>query len=158
TKEIDAVEREAKTLAQLSHPRIPRFLRSFTEGSGVGLRLYLAAEHVAGEPLSARIARGPLGESEARHIAKQVLEVLAFLHGQRPALVHRDVKPDNLILRPDGTVALVDFGTARALSGTRTFGSTLVGTFGYIPPEQLGGTVGPSSDLYALGTTLLHAL
>lgn len=157
-KEVDAFEREAATLRTLSHPAIPRFISSFSEGSGVHLRLYLAAELVEGEPLSARLARGPLGEPELYSVAFQVLEVLEYLHGQQPPVLHRDIKPENLLVRPEGRLAVVDFGSARWLhSGQRTFGSTLVGTFGYMPPEQLGGTVDVTSDLYALGATLLHA-
>jgi len=154
-QQIDAFEREAATLKTLHHPRIPRFIASFQEGEGVQLRLYLAAEFIEGEPLSARIARGPLSEAELREAATQVLQVLAYLH--KLGLLHRDIKPDNLIVRPGGELVLVDFGSARRLQGSRTFGATLVGTFGYMPTEQLGGTVDATSDLYALGATLLHA-
>ncbi len=154
-QQIDAFEREAATLKTLHHPRIPRFIASFQEGEGVHLRLYLAAEFIEGEPLSARIARSPLAEAELRDVAVQVLRVLAYLH--KLGLLHRDIKPDNLIVRPGGELVLVDFGSARRLSGSRTFGATLVGTFGYMPTEQLGGTVDATSDLYALGATLLHA-
>ena len=154
-QQIDAFEREAATLKTLHHPRIPRFIASFQEGDGVQLRLYLAAEFIEGESLAARIARGPLSESELGDIATQVLQVLVYLH--QLGLLHRDIKPDNLIVRPGGDLVLVDFGSARRLSGSRTFGATLVGTFGYMPTEQLGGTVDATSDLYALGATLLHA-
>jgi protein kinase-like protein/tetratricopeptide repeat protein len=154
-QQIDAFEREAATLKTLHHPRIPRFIASFPEGEGVQLRLYLAAEFIEGEALSARIARGPLAEAELRDVAAQVLQVLAYLH--KLGLLHRDIKPDNLIVRPGGELVLVDFGSARKLQGSRTFGATLVGTFGYMPTEQLGGTVDATSDLYALGATLLHA-
>ena len=154
-QQIDAFEREAATLKTLHNPRIPRFIASFQEGEGVQLRLYLAAEFIEGEPLTARIARGPLVEAELRDVATQVLQVLAYLH--KLGLLHRDIKPDNLIVRPGGELVLVDFGSARKLQGSRTFGATMVGTFGYIPTEQLGGTVDATSDLYALGATLLHA-
>src|SRR5213082_730767 len=127
-QQIDAFEREAATLKTLDHPRIPRFVASFQEGEGVQLRLYLAAEFIEGEALSARIARGPLEEAELRDVATQVLRVLAYLH--KLGLLHRDIKPDNLIVRPGGELVLVDFGSARRLSGSRTFGATLVGTFG----------------------------
>ena len=81
--------------------------------------------------------------------------MLVYLH--KLGVLHRDIKPDDLIVRPGGELVLVDFGSARELSGTHTYGSTLVGTFGYMPTEQLGGTVDATSDLYALGATLLHA-
>ncbi len=89
-----------------------------------------------------------------RGLARQALNVLAFLHDRR--VLHRDVKPANLIVRPDGALSLVDFGVARELLREVTHGGTLVGTFGYMPIEQLGGTVDARSDLYALGATLLH--
>jgi serine/threonine-protein kinase len=157
-EQLDAFEREAAVLRSLSHPAIPRFLASFKEGSGVGTRLYLAQEFLEGESLLQRIERRRLDEAEAWTLAEGMLETLQALHQRTPALIHRDVKPANLILRPDGRVALVDFGAARHLAREVTHGSTLVGTFGYMPPEQLGGTVEPSSDLYALGATLVHAL
>lgn len=157
-EQLDAFEREAAVLRSLSHPDIPRFVASFREGSGVGTRLYLAQEYLEGESLLQRIERERLDEDEAWTLAGQVLETLQSLHQRTPALIHRDVKPANLILRPDGRAALVDFGAARHLARDVTHGSTLVGTFGYMPPEQLGGTVEPSSDLYALGATLVHAL
>src|SRR6266436_3487939 len=154
-QQIDAFEREAATLKTLHHPRIPRYVASFTDGEGVHLRLYLAAEFIEGEMLSARIARGPFSLAELRDVARQVLEVLVYLHGL--GVLHRDIKPDNIIVRWGGELVLVDFGSARWLTGTQTYGSTLVGTFGYMPTEQLGGTVDATSDLYALGATLLHA-
>jgi serine/threonine protein kinase len=158
TEQLDAFEREAAVLRSLSHPDIPRFVASFREGSGVGTRLYLAQEFLEGESLQQRLERRRLDEDEAWTLAEQVLETLQALHQRTPALIHRDVKPANLLLRPGGRAALVDFGAARHLSRQVTHGSTLVGTFGYMPPEQLGGTVEPSSDLYALGATLVHAL
>ncbi|MCP3100314.1 serine/threonine protein kinase [Myxococcus sp. K15C18031901] len=158
TEQLDAFEREAAVLRALEHPDIPRFVASFQEGRGVGTRLYLAQELLEGESLLQRLSRRRLAEDEAWTLAEQVLQTLDALHRRTPALVHRDVKPANLILRPDGRAALVDFGAARHLARDVTHGSTLVGTFGYMPPEQLGGTVEPSSDLYALGATLVHAL
>ncbi len=155
--QIDAFEHEAATLKTLNHPAIPRFIRNFSEGSGVSLRLYLASEFIEGESLAARIDRSPLSEAELFAAARQVLAVLAYLHDRSPPVIHRDIKPHNILLRPDGNLVLVDFGSARGISGPRTYSSTLVGTFGYMPIEQLGGTVDRTSDLYALGATLLHA-
>src|SRR5438105_1131353 len=149
-QQLDAFEREARLLGSVSHPQIPRLIDSFREGEGPSLRLYLAQELVEGEPLSSRIG---IDESEARVIARQLLHILRYLHER--GIVHRDVKPANVLRRPDGTLALVDFGAARAVEGV-THGATLVGTFGYMPPEQLGGTVDATADLYALGATLVH--
>jgi serine/threonine protein kinase len=155
-QELEAFEREARLLSQLSHPRIPRFVRSFTEGSGPGLRLYLAQELVVGESLATVAARGPLPLPAALQVGAAVLDVLAYLHGRSPTVLHRDLKPANLLRGPDGEIRVVDFGVARELAGDRTHNATLVGTAGYMPPEQLGGTVDARSDLYALGATLAH--
>jgi serine/threonine protein kinase len=155
--QIDAFEREAATLKTLRHPAIPRFVASFSDGEGVALRLYMASQFIEGEALSARIAGGRLGEDELRDVARQVLRVLVYLHGQPSPVLHRDIKPDNVLVRPDGALVLVDFGSARRLSGPETYNATIAGTFGYMPAEQLGGTVDRTSDLYALGATLLHA-
>lgn len=155
TEQLDAFEREARLLGSVSHPQVPRLIESFKEGDGASLRLYLAQQLVEGEPLSERMRSHVIDEAEARAIARQVLEILRYLHDR--GIVHRDVKPANVLRRPDGTLALVDFGAARALEGV-THGATLVGTFGYMPPEQLGGTVDATSDLYALGATLVHLL
>ena len=155
---LEAFEREGKFLQRLEHPGIPRFVESFRFGTGVHTRLYLAQEFLEGVTLAARIEKQRLSESEFVYLAQQVLGILSYLHGRTPKMIHRDIKPANLILRPDGTVALVDFGAARDLTGTQTYGSTLVGTFGYMPPEQLGGTVDETSDLYALGASLLHSV
>src|SRR5256884_6545646 len=107
-QQIDAFEREAATLQTLNHPRIPRYVASFADGEGVHLRLYLAAEFIEGEPLSARIARGPLSATELRDVAGQVLAVLVYLHRLR--VLHRVIQPDNLILRPRRALIVVDFG------------------------------------------------
>lgn len=157
-EEVDAFERESRLLRQLTHPRIPKYLASFQVGSGPATRFYLAQEYVSGEPLATTLERGPVGEAEARDVLHQVLEVLVYLHGQQPPVLHRDIKPQNLIRTADGAIHLVDFGAARDLSRGTTHGATLVGTFGYMPIEQLGGTASPASDLFALGATVLHLL
>jgi Protein kinase domain len=158
TRELEAFEREARLLETLSHPRIPRLLGHFQEGEGAALRLYVAEQYIAGETLLARLEHHTFTDDEARGLALQVLEILEYLHGRMPPVLHRDLKPANLILRPDGELCLVDFGSAREAARGATLGSTLVGTFGYMPLEQFGGTVDVTSDLYALGATLMHLL
>ncbi|MBN1203405.1 MAG: serine/threonine protein kinase [Myxococcaceae bacterium] len=157
-QELDAFEREARLLEALSHPRIPRLLGHFQEGEGASLRLYMASEYISGETLLERLGHHTFSEREAQDIGRQVLDILVYLHGRTPRVLHRDLKPANLIRRPDGTLVLVDFGAAREAAQGATAGATLVGTFGYMPLEQFGGTVDVTSDLYALGATLVHLL
>ncbi|MHB8876179.1 MAG: serine/threonine protein kinase [Myxococcaceae bacterium] len=158
TAQLDAFEREAEILRQLNHPQIPRLVESFKVGEGINTRLYLAQEFVRGRSLLEELKEHRFDESEAKGIARALLEVLRYLHGRSPRVIHRDLKPANVVRRTDGRLALVDFGAARDLVRGATHGSTLVGTFGYMPPEQLGGTVDETSDLYALGATLIHLL
>jgi serine/threonine-protein kinase len=153
---IDAFEREARLLRQLSHPQIPRFLGAFREGEGVHTRLYLAQEYVDGQSLHERLQSHQFSEQEARDVAEQVLSILEYLQGLAPMVFHRDIKPANLDQARRRSIALVDFGAARDLGAT--VGATLVGTFGYMPVEQMGGIVDASTDLYALGATLCHLL
>jgi hypothetical protein len=150
-----AFEREAKLLRALDHAAIPRFVAAFEEGSGVNTRYYLAQELVAGVSLEARLADHWFDERELVVIAKQVLAVLVYLQGLAPMVVHRDIKPANLVQREDGTIAVVDFGAAHVSSGT-TAATTSIGTFGYMPIEQMVGQVDATTDVYALGASLLH--
>jgi hypothetical protein len=156
TQTLVAFEREAKLLQQLDHPGVPRFVSSFTEGEGVHTRFYLAQEYVEGASLLARMSTHRFTEEDIVRIARQVLDILEYLHGLEPRVVHRDVKPANILMRKDGSIVLVDFGAARDFS--LTGGATLVGTFGYMPPEQLVGMADATSDLYALGASIAHLL
>ena len=155
TAALAAFEREAKFLQALEHSAIPRFVAAFEEGSGVHTRYYLAQELVEGNALD-RIEDHWYSESEIVETARQVLRVLVYLQSLSPMVIHRDIKPANLLKQPDGSIALVDFGAAYVY-GT-TVGSTTIGTFGYMPVEQLVGIVDGSTDVFALGATLLNLL
>lgn len=155
--ELEAFEREGRLLQQLDHPSIPKFLDTFREGTGPGLRLYLATSLVEGETLEQKLARGPLTTDEARSLTRSLLDVLVYLHGRTPPIFHRDIKPANVVFTPEGRPVVIDFDTARNVAG-QTHGATLVGTFGYMAPEQLGGTVDVTSDVYGVAATVLHAL
>jgi len=157
-KTLDDFAREGELLRQLDHPAIPRFVASFTEGTGSGTRLYLAQQHIEGETLLAKLATHRFDAAEAESLARAVLSILAYLHRLSPPILHRDVKPANLIVGRDGRVSLVDFGSAREVKPGGTHRATVAGTFGYLPPEALGGTVDQTADLYGLGATLLHLL
>ena len=153
---VAAFEREAKFLRALEHPAIPRFCAAFEEGDGVHTRYYLAQELVTGTPLDARLEEHFYSETEIVDLARQVLGILVYLQSLSPMVIHRDIKPANLLRRDDGSIALVDFGAAH-VQGT-TAGSTSIGTFGYMPIEQLAGQVDATTDPYALGASLLHLL
>jgi hypothetical protein len=153
---VAAFEREAKFLRALEHAAIPRFVASFEEGTGVHARYYLAQELVSGSSLEGVLENHWFTEAEIRDVAKQVLAVLVYLQSLSPMVIHRDIKPANLIRRADGSIAVVDFGAAH-VQGT-TAGSTSIGTFGYMPIEQLAGQVDATTDGYALGASLLHLL
>jgi len=153
---VEAFEREGRVLRQLEHPRIPAYVDSFVDGEGVNMRFYLAQGFVAGASLAERLHRHRFTEAEIWDIARQVLEVLVYLQRLSPQVFHRDLKPSNLLQQPDGTIVLVDFGSARERGAT--VGGTVAGTFGYAPGEQMVGVVNATSDLYALGATLVQLL
>ena len=92
-------------------------------------------------------------------IGRQLLEVLTYLGQRNPPVVHRDIKPANIMIDDALTVKLVDFGAAKdKMSSHTALGSTIVGTYGYMAPEQFQGQACPQSDIYAVGATLIHCL
>lgn len=159
-KVIELFEREAKVLANLDHPQIPKYLDYFHIDLESDRRFYLVQELIEGESLATIIQRGErLTEIEVQEIAKQILNVLCYLHELTPPVVHRDIKPQNLIRRTNGAIALVDFGAVQDVyRNTISGGSTFVGTYGYMAPEQFRGQASRASDLYGLGATLLFLL
>lgn len=153
-KPFDLFERECQVLRDLKHPAIPRYLDQFT--SDTGREFFLVMELVEGEPLSRRFGRPGTPQPELLALLDHALGILEYLHARHPPVIHRDIKPSNLIhrpQRPDSPLALIDFGGVRvalAVDG----GSTMIGTFGYMAPEQLHGEVTPATDIYALGATI----
>jgi serine/threonine protein kinase len=159
-KRIELFEREASVLAGLKNERIPRYLEHFSLESAEGRVLYIAEQFLDGESLAdlGRAGRLPMSEADVRRIGTELLAVLDYLGRESPPVIHRDIKPDNVLLRPDGSVALVDFGAARSGLGTAEGGSTTVGTYGYMASEQLHGVATPATDIYGLACTLLFLL
>jgi len=153
-KDVELAEREAKTLARLNHPHLPRYIEHFEEAGA----LYLVMEKIEGKSCAVLRAEGAiLSHADVIRMLEDIGEALRYLHGRSPFIVHRDIKPGNVIRRPDGSFALVDFGAVRdrlKVGG----GSTVVGTFGYMAPEQFQGRASPKSDLYGLGATALAML
>ena len=146
--------READTLAQLKHQAIP----AITDRFELANRHYLVMEYVEGCNLEEELAaRGePLPEGLVIDIARQLCDVLAYLHGLAPPIIYRDMKPSNVMLNSNGRVVLVDFGIARLFKAARK--GTMIGTLGFAPPEQYQGLVDPRSDIYSLGATLHYVL
>jgi hypothetical protein len=157
-KAVELFEREARVLASLDHPQIPdyvEFVPVAADHTG-----YLVQELAPGSSLEARLAAGErFTQAQVRDIAEQLLGVLVYLAQLVPPVVHRDIKPGNVIIGDHGRCYLVDFGSVRdAVEASSTGGSTVAGTFGYMAPEQLHGEASPRSDLFGLGMTLVHLL
>ena len=153
-KDVELAEREARVLQSLTHAKLPRYVDRFEEDGA----LYLVMEKIDGESLAALRARGAtLPEAEVVGLLRDASDVLDYLHGRAPPVIHRDIKPGNVIRRPDGSFAFVDFGAVRDKLRPEG-GSTVVGTFGYMAPEQFQGRALPGSDVYAVGATALTML
>ncbi len=151
-------KREATILASLRHPNLPRVTDHFViPGEGQ----YLVMDFVAGEDLRQRLERsGPVPESESLPWFLEICDALAYLHTRVPAILHRDIKPGNIKLTPDGKAMLVDFGLAKVVddSGSTTTGAKAM-TPGFSPPEQYGsGRTDPRTDIYSLGATMYASL
>jgi hypothetical protein len=154
---IEAFQRTTAALQQLQHPRIPRFISAFSEGIGVGMRLYLVQSFLPGESIEQN-RRVRYGELEILKVAREVLSILKYLHEFSPPVVHGDVKVANLIRGPENTLWLVDFGLTRLVEETEGRGMSGAAASGYAPlgePARIGDA---STDLYALGATLLSLL
>jgi hypothetical protein len=157
-KARELFQREAAVLSGLRHPGIPAvFGKADAKWEGAETAC-LVMEYVEGTSLATVIAeRRRMADAEAVTILVDLLGILDYLHTRVPPVVHRDIKPANIILRPEGAPALVDFGCVReGFAGASEPGSTVAGTYGYMPYEQYMGQALPSSDLYALGATMLH--
>ena len=148
-KALSMFKKEAAILAKLNHEDIAKIYDHFVENE----RHYMILEYISGEDLRRLVARrGPLSERVVYRWAKQLAEILVYLESHTPPVVHRDLTPENLVLRGDGKLALIDFGAANEFIGTLT--GTVVGKQGYISPEQFRGKAECKSDVYSLGCTL----
>jgi hypothetical protein len=147
-------EREAQTLQTLEHPSIPRYVDYFELDTNGGKTYALVQSYIEGKSLEEVLQeKGKLTEAKIKNIAKSLLEILIYLHRRQPPLIHRDIKPSNIILAEHPY--LVDFGSVQTLANKGGKTVTVVGTYGYMPPEQFGGAATAASDLYSLGATLI---
>src|SRR6202451_1110039 len=151
----DYFAREADTLAQLKHQAIPAITDRFDDQN----RHYLVMEYVEGRNLEEELAarnNGPLPEGLVIDVARQLCDVLAYLHNMAPPIVYRDMKPSNVMLTSKGRAVLVDFGIDRLFKAARK--GTMIGTLGFAPPEQYKGDIDPRSDIYSLAATMHYML
>ncbi len=153
-KDVELAEREATTLASLQHELLPRYIEHFEEDGA----LVLVMERIEGESLAELRKKGfRASVADVQRLLADASRALSYLHGRAPPVIHRDLKPGNVIRRPDGSYAFVDFGAVRdrlKLAG----GSTIVGTFGYMAPEQFQGRASAASDVYGIGATAMTLL
>lgn len=145
--------REGKLLALLNHPQIAHVLDCFVEDG----RHYLLLEHISGQDLRQYVRQnGPQPEQKVIEWGLQLAGILHYLHTQNPPIVHRDLTPDNIVMRNDGTLVLIDFGASNQFVGTAT--GTMIGKQAFISPEQLRGKATTKSDIYAFAGTLSFLL
>ena len=161
-QDLKLFEREAETLRSLEHSAIPQYLDYFDVESTAVKGFALVQSYIEARSLATQVAAGRcFSEEDLEQIAQQLLEILEYLHSRQPAVIHRDIKPSNILLTDRtahsvGQVYLVDFGSVQTLAAREGGTITVVGTYGYMPPEQFGGRAVPASDLYSLGATLIY--
>lgn len=148
---------ETEILKNLRHPGLPRVIDVIDHQDA----FLLVMDYVRGDTLDVILKNaGPLPEKEALNLAEQLLGVLSYLHTREPPVIYLDLKPDNIMVRPDGTVVLIDFGTARIMQGRDDEASICLGTKGYAAPEQYEGRgqTDARTDIYCLGATLFYLI
>jgi serine/threonine protein kinase len=168
--DLKLFEREAETLQALSHPAIPRYLDYFELDTPDIKGFALVQSYIQARSLEEQVSAGrTFSEADLKELAIALLEILTYLHERQPPVIHRDIKPSNILLGDPpqglqstrlgnsvGQVYLVDFGSVQNLAAHAGGTITVVGTYGYMPPEQFGGRAMTASDLYSLGATLIY--
>lgn len=148
---------ETDILKRLNHPNLPSII-DVIDGEDTFL---IVMDYIEGRPLSEALQReGAQPQDRVIEWAKQICDVLGYLHSRKPPIIYRDMKPSNVMLRPDGNIMIIDFGTAREYKSASIADTTCLGTQGYAAPEQFGGhgQTDARTDIYCLGATLYHLL
>ena len=146
---------EIDILKKLSHPNLPSIVDVIDSDES----FIIIMDYIQGNSLNKALAEyGAQRQEEVIEWAKQLCDVLGYLHTRTPAIIYRDMKPANVMLKPDGNVTLIDFGTAREFKEKNLADTTCLGTVGYAAPEQFGGMgqTDARTDIYCLGATLYH--
>ncbi len=148
---------ETEMLKKLSHPNLPSII-DVIDGDGTFL---IVMDYIEGRHLESVVKEyGAQRQEDVIEWAKQLCDVISYLHSRKPPIIYRDMKPSNVMLKPDGKVMLIDFGTAREFKENSVADTTCLGTQGYAAPEQYGGhgQTDARTDIYCLGATLYHLL
>ena len=147
---------EANLMKRLDHPALPRIVDIIDNG----VTIYVIMDYIEGESLNKLLDEyGAQPQETVVEWAKQLCDVLSYLHSQNPPVIYRDMKPANVMLKPEGTVKVIDFGIAREYKAGNLADTVVLGTKGYAPPEQHGSRqTDVRSDIYALGMTMHHLL
>lgn len=148
---------ETDILKRLDHPNLP----SIIDVIDCEDTFLIVMDYIEGKPLSEALKReGAQPQEKVIEWAKQICDVLGYLHSRKPPIIYRDMKPSNVMLRPDGNIMIIDFGTAREYKSASIADTTCLGTQGYAAPEQFGGQgqTDGRTDIYCLGATLYHLL
>ena len=152
---VQSLLSEANLMKRLDHPNLPRIVDIIENGQTI----YIVMDYIEGEPLDKILKRkGAQPEEAVIEWGIQLAEVLDYLHTRQPAIIYRDMKPANVMLRPDGSIKLYDFGIAREYKEQNSSDTVSLGTKGYAAPEQFGGMgqTDARTDVYGLGVTLYH--
>lgn len=152
---VNSLLAEANLMKRLDHPALPRIVDIIDNG----VTIYVVMDYIEGESLDKILNEyGAQAEEMVIAWAKQVCDALSYLHSQRPPIIYRDMKPANVMLKPEGNIKIIDFGIAREYKEQNLADTTVLGTKGYAPPEQYSGQTDPRSDIFALGMTMHHLL
>lgn len=152
---VNSLMAEADMMKRLDHPALPRIVDIID----TGVTIYVVMDYIEGESLDRVLKEeGPQPEERVLDWAKQLCDVLGYLHGQKKPIIYRDMKPGNVMLKPEGNIKIIDFGIAREYKEHSTQDTTVLGTKGYAPPEQYTGQTDARSDIFALGVTMHQLL
>lgn len=152
---VNSLLAEANMMKRLDHPSLPRIVDIIDNG----ITIYVVMDYIEGESLDKILNEyGAQPEEKVINWAMQIADALSYLHSQRPPIIYRDMKPANVMLKPEGNIKIIDFGIAREYKEQNLADTTVLGTKGYAPPEQYSGQTDPRSDIFALGMTMHHLL
>ena len=152
---VNSLLAEANMMKRLDHPALPRIVDIIDNG----ITIYVVMDYIEGESLDKILNEfGAQPEEKVINWAMQIADALSYLHSQKPSIIYRDMKPANVMLKPEGNIKIIDFGIAREYKEQSLADTTVLGTKGYAPPEQYSGQTDPRSDIFALGMTMHHLL